>query len=57
MTMATLRKEDTYLGLVYNFRGLVHYQHDGKRGGRQADMVLEKELRVPQLDQWAAEGD
>lgn len=35
-----------YLGLAYSFRGLVHYQHGGKHGGKQADMVLGKELRV-----------
>ena len=28
------------------FRGLVHCHHRGKDGGMQADMVLEKELRV-----------
>jgi hypothetical protein len=28
------------------FRGLVHYHHGGKHVSVQADMVLEKELRV-----------
>lgn len=31
------------------FRGLVHY-HGGQIGSMQADMVLEKELRVLHLD-------
>ena len=34
------------MGLAYSFRGLVHYHHGGKHGSIQADMVLEKELRV-----------
>jgi hypothetical protein len=34
------------IGQAYKFRGLVHYLHAGKRGSTQADMVLEKELRV-----------
>ena len=32
------------------FRGLVHYHHGRKHGSVQADMVLEKELRVLHLD-------
>ena len=32
------------------FRGLVYYHHGGKHGSVQADMVLEKEPRVLQLD-------
>jgi hypothetical protein len=35
------------LGLAYRFRGSVHYHHRGKLSDTQADMVLEKELRVP----------
>jgi hypothetical protein len=37
------------LGLVYRFRGLVHYHHGRKHGRVQADMVLEKELRILHL--------
>ena len=39
--------------MSFSFRGLVHYHHGGEHGGVQADMVLEKELRVkkePHLD-------
>jgi hypothetical protein len=35
-------------------RGLVPYCHKGKRGGMQADMVLEKALRVLHPDQHVA---
>ena len=34
------------MGLAYSFRCLAHYHHGGKHGSIQADMVLEKELRV-----------
>jgi hypothetical protein len=37
--------------IAYSFRGLVHYQHCHT----QADMVLEKELRVLHPDPQAAE--
>jgi len=47
MTVATLIKENISLGPAYSFRGLVHYHHGGKHG--QADLVLEKELRVLHL--------
>jgi hypothetical protein len=50
MTMATLTKENISLRQTYSFRGLVDYPHDGKHGGMQADMLLEKELRVLHLD-------
>ena len=43
--------------LAYRFRGSVRYHHSGKHGSIQADMVLEKELRVLHLDPKAAEGD
>ena len=36
------------------FRGLVHCHHGGKHVGMQADMVLEKELRVLHPDQKTA---
>jgi hypothetical protein len=39
------------LGQAYSFRGSVHYYHDGSS---QADMVLEKEMRVLHLDLKAA---
>ena len=45
------------IGAAYSFRGLVHYCHGRKHGGVQADMVLEKELRVLHLDLKAAGGD
>lgn len=32
------------------FRGLVHYSYGGKHLGMQADMALEKELRVLHLN-------
>jgi hypothetical protein len=40
-------------GAHLQFRGSVHYQHGRKHGSRQADMVLEKRLRVLHLDQQA----
>jgi hypothetical protein len=50
MTIATLIKESISLGLTYSFKGSVLYHHGGKHGSMQADMVLEKELRVLHLD-------
>jgi hypothetical protein len=44
MTMTTLIKH--LMELAYSFRGLVHNHH----GSTQADLVLEKESRVLQLD-------
>ena len=41
-------KESIELGLAYNYRGLVCYQHDRKNVSMQAGMVLE-ELRVLHL--------
>ena len=49
-TKATLTKEKHFTGMAYSFRDLVHYPHGGKHGSIQADMVLEKELRVLNLD-------
>jgi hypothetical protein len=46
MTMATHIKENIYLGLFYSFRSFVYHHHGEKDGGVQADMVLEKDLRV-----------
>ena len=57
MTRATLIKNFVFIGSGLRFRGLVHYHHGRKHGSMQADMVLEKELRVLHLDPKAAEGD
>ena len=57
MTMATLIKESICLGQAHSFRGLVHYHHGKKHGVMQADMVLEKELRVLCLIPQATETD
>ena len=52
MTKATFIKDSTwgwfYLGLVYRFRGSVHYHHGRKHGRIQTYMVLE-ETRVLHL--------
>jgi hypothetical protein len=41
------------LGLAYRFRGSVYYYPGQKYGSIQAEMVLEKELRVLHLaGQW-----
>jgi hypothetical protein len=42
------------LGLVYSFRGSVHYHHGRKHGDMQADMELENKLKVLHLDLKAA---
>jgi hypothetical protein len=42
------------LGLAYSLRGLAHYHHGKKHGSMQADVVLEKDLRVLHLDLQAA---
>jgi hypothetical protein len=57
MTVATFIKENIELGMVFNFRGLVHYLHDRKHGGKQADNVPENELMDLHLDPQAAKGD
>jgi hypothetical protein len=57
MTMAALIKKSIPLRLAYSFRGSVHHHQGRKHGSRQADMVLEEELRVLHLDPQAAEGD
>jgi hypothetical protein len=46
MTKATFIKDNNERGLAYTFRGSVHYHHGGKYGSVQADMVLERGLRV-----------
>ena len=45
MTTLTQLKDNISLGLVYSFRGLIHYCHGGEYGVMQEDMMLE-ELRV-----------
>jgi hypothetical protein len=35
---------------AYSFRGSVHYHHSRKHGSLQADMLLEKKLRVLHLE-------
>ena len=40
--------------LAYSF-SLVHYHHGGKHGSVQADIVLEKDLRVLHLELQATE--
>jgi len=49
VTKTTLTK-DISLGLVYSFRGSVHYHHGGKPGSAQTDMVLEEESIFLNLD-------
>ena len=49
MTKTSIIKATVYLRLPYRFRGLVHYYHSRKNSSIQADMVLEKELRVLHL--------
>jgi hypothetical protein len=57
MTKATLIKENISFGVGLQFRSLVRYHHGGKHGGMQADMILEKELRILYLDPKAPEGN
>jgi hypothetical protein len=45
------------LGLAYSFRCSIHYHYGGKHGSHQADVVLEKDMRVPPLDPQAAKED
>jgi hypothetical protein len=52
--MATLIKKNVELGLAYSFRGFVYYHQGEKHANMQADMMLEKELRVLHLDSQAA---
>ena len=49
--------KEKQLGLAYSFRGLVHYHHGGNHGGKYADTVSEKELRVQRLDLQAGNKD
>jgi hypothetical protein len=54
MIQATLIKANFRLDPVYSFRGLIYYHHDRKQHRIQADMELEKELRVLHIDLTAA---
>lgn len=45
------------MGLAYSSRGLVHFHHDGKHDGVQADLLQEEELRDLHLDVRAAGRD
>ena len=38
------------LRLAYSFRGLDYYHHDRKHGSVQAEVILERELRVLHYD-------
>ena len=51
---STSYKGSHFIGAGLQFRGLVHYEHGGKHGGTQLDVVLE-EMRVLYLD-WQATG-
>jgi hypothetical protein len=50
MNISMLRKKNIYLRLMYGFRGSVHCHHGREHGNIQADMVLEKTLRILHLD-------
>ena len=56
LTIAAPRKENISLGLAYSFRALVCYCPGEKHGCMQAELVLEKELKVLHLDLQVAEG-
>ena len=43
-------KGEHLIGAGLQFRGLVYYNHGGNHSSRQEELVLEKELRVLQLD-------
>jgi hypothetical protein len=45
------------IGTSLQVQRFSHYNHDKKHGEMQANMVLEKGLRVLHLDPQAAEGD
>jgi hypothetical protein len=53
MAKAILIKDNISLGMVYSFRGSVHFHHGGKHVSIPADMVLE-EPRVLHLGLQAA---
>lgn len=47
--MASFREESISLGLAHSHRGLVPYHRGKEYGGTQADIGLEKELRLLHL--------
>ena len=49
MTKATVTKENISLGVAYRFSVLVLYHHGRKHGSMQADVVLEREVKVLHL--------
>ena len=53
--MATFIKENIVTGDGLHFRGSVHYHYGRKHDSVQADMVLEKKLRVLHPEWQAAE--
>ena len=57
ITRQLLQRKTFHWGWLTSFRGLVCRHHGKKHGSVQADMVLEKELRVLHLYLQAAEGD
>jgi hypothetical protein len=51
MTTETIIKNNISLMLVYRFRGLAHYHQEGKHGGTNEIILLEKKPKSPHLDQ------
>lgn len=47
-------KRKISLGVVWSFRGLVHYHYGREHGGKQENMVSEKKLSILYLDLHAA---
>jgi hypothetical protein len=54
---SSYKRKHFELGLHYSFRGSAHYRHSGKHGSTQADMVLEKELKVRHLGSARSSGE
>lgn len=50
MAIPTLLKENISLGLAYSCTGLLHYHYSWEHDDMQADIMLEKGLRVLYLD-------
>ena len=57
MAKATLIKANISLRLACGFRGSVHYHHSKKPGSMQTDTVLQKKLRVLDLDHRTTRSD
>ena len=49
MTTVTLIRKNISLELYYIFRGLTHRHYDRKHGGKEVEIMLEKELRILHL--------